>query len=350
MTFRFSRIFTPMFIPDYTALKILLSIPKRIVIIPHRNPDGDAIGSTLALWHYLTQLKHEAWIISPNEAPEFLHWMPGFDSILNFERKNEEAKLFIESADLIFTLDFNSLSRVGPSMQGVLEQSSASFVMIDHHQAPDNYAQHTYSDTSICATCQMVYHFIDGLGDLELINSNMANCLYTGIMTDTGSFKYATTTATTHRVIANLIDKGAQNTSIHRSIYDTNTPSRLHLLGCALKNMEILPEFKTAIIHLNQKELDQFEYKKGDTEGLVNYGLSIEGIVFSTIFIENTEEKIIKISFRSEGDFSVNEFARAHFNGGGHNNAAGGRSEESLENTIRIFKSLLTSYQSKLTT
>lgn len=337
-----------MIVPDYNTLKTLLSQPKKIAIIPHRNPDGDAVGATLALWHYLRQLGHTTHIISPNEAPEFLHWMPGFNKIINFERKNKEAVALLQGAELIFTLDFNHLSRVGSAMQVVLESTTAAFIMIDHHQDPDTYALHTYSDTSICATCQMVYHFIDQLNDLDKINAPMANCLYTGIMTDTGSFKFVATTATTHRVVAALIDKGANNTEIHKAIYDTNSPSRLHLLGCALKNMEILTAYKTTIIHLSQEELDQYNYKKGDTEGLVNYGLSIAGVIFAAIFIENAAEGIIKISFRSQGRFSVNEFARAHFQGGGHNNAAGGKSEIGLLETIAAFKALLPKYELKL--
>ena len=333
---------------DYKALKSALATPCKIAIIPHRNPDGDAIGSTLALCHYLKKLGHEAVVVSPNEASSFLHWMPGFETILNFENHRDLALKTLEQASFVFTLDFNHLSRVGHDMQPNLERLKTTFVMIDHHQQPDTYAKYTYSDTEICATCQMVYHFIEDMGDLHLIDKDIANCLYTGILTDTGSFKFASTTATTHKVAAALIDKGAQNASIHRAIYDTNSPSRLHLLGCALKNMEILPEFHTAIIHLSQAELDQFDYKKGDTEGLVNYGLSIEGIVFAVIFIENAAEKIVKISFRSQGSFSVNEFARAHFNGGGHDNAAGGRGEDSLENTITYFKSILPKYKNQL--
>ena len=333
---------------DYKALKSALATPAKIAIIPHRNPDGDAIGSTLALYHYLKQLGHEAIVISPNEAPSFLHWMPSFETILNYEIDRELAIKTLEEASFVFTLDFNHLSRVGHDMQVSLERLKTTFVMIDHHQQPDSYAQYTYSDTSICATCQMVYHFMESMEDLDKITPEIANCLYTGILTDTGSFKFAATTATTHKVAAALIEKGAQNATIHRAIYDTNSPSRLHLLGCALKNMEILSEFHTAIIHLSQAELDQYNYKKGDTEGLVNYGLSIEGVVFAVIFIENAAEKIVKISFRSQGSFSVNEFARAHFNGGGHDNAAGGRSDDSLENTIAHFKTLLPNYKNQL--
>ena len=194
----------------------------------------------------------------------------------------------------------------------------------------------------------MIYNFIELLGDDDKITPEIANCLYTGIMTDTGSFKYSSTTSRTHKVVAALIDKGAENTKAHNLVYDTNTPNRLHLLGCALKNMVILEDFNTAYITLSQEELDANNYQKGDTEGFVNYGLTLHGICFAVIFIENKEEGIIKISFRSEGEFSVNEFARKHFNGGGHTNAAGGRSELSLPATAEYFVSLLNAYKEQL--
>ncbi|TMM53865.1 bifunctional oligoribonuclease/PAP phosphatase NrnA [Maribacter algarum] len=329
------------------AVEELLSVPQRIVIIPHKNPDGDAIGSTLALWHYLKNRGHEAVIVSPNDYPKFLKWMPGNEHILNFETKNSQALAAMQEATLIFTLDFNHFGRTG-QLEPILEASNARFIMIDHHQAPSNYAEVTYSDVEMSSTCEMVYNFIEFLGDTSTITPEMANCIYTGIMTDTGSFKFSSTTSRTHQVVANLIDKGAKNTEIHNSIYDTNSPSRLHLLGCALKNMVILEEYRTAYITLSQEELDTYNYKKGDTEGFVNYGLTLEGIRFAVIFIENKEEGIIKISFRSEGDFSVNQFARKHFNGGGHDNAAGGRSDVSIEETAKYFVSLLEDYKENL--
>jgi len=220
--------------------------------------------------------------------------------------------------------------------------------MIDHHQAPDDYALVTYSDVSKSSTCEMVYEFINYLGDIDTITAEMANVLYTGIMTDTGSFKFKSTTSRTHIIIADLIEKGAQNTAIHRQIYDTNSPSRLHLLGCALKNMVILEQYRTAYITLSQDELDRYQFKKGDTEGFVNYGLTLEGIIFALIFIENKEEGIIKISLRSVGEFSVNEFSRKHFEGGGHTNAAGGKSDESMEQTIQNFLGYLEAYKKEL--
>ncbi|TLP80591.1 DHH family phosphoesterase [Maribacter sp. ACAM166] len=329
------------------ALKELLSSSKKIAIIPHKNPDGDAIGSTLALWHYLINGGHNASIVSPNDFPKFLKWMPGADQILNFEKENTQSKSCINNADVIFTLDFNHLGRVG-QMSGILESANATFVMIDHHQEPSDYAEIMYSDVTMSSTCEMVYSLLRKLGDTHSITSEMANCIYTGIMTDTGSFKFAATTSNTHRVVAELMDKGAEGTEIHHRIYDTNSPSRLHLLGCALKNMVILQEQQTAYITLSQEELDRYKYQKGDTEGFVNYGLTLDGIRFAVIFIENKEEGILKISFRSVGDFSVNDFARKHFNGGGHTNAAGGKSDDSIEDTILYFTSLLPQYMNQL--
>lgn len=329
------------------ALKKLLSSPKKIAIIPHKNPDGDAIGSTLALWHYLSNNGHSATIVAPNDFPKFLKWMPGAQQILNFERENSQSKTVINEADIVFTLDFNHLGRVG-QMSEILESAQATFVMVDHHQEPSDYASIMYSDVSMSSTCEMVYVLINQLGDENSITPDMANCIYTGIMTDTGSFKFAATTSNTHRVVADLMDKGAEGTEIHHRIYDTNSPSRLHLLGCALKNMVILNEYSTAYITLSQEELDKYNYQKGDTEGFVNYGLTLDGIKFAVIFIENKEEGIFKISFRSVGDFSVNDFARKHFNGGGHTNAAGGRSEDNIADTIAKFTALLPLYKNQL--
>ncbi|WP_072994302.1 DHH family phosphoesterase [Pseudozobellia thermophila] len=330
------------------AVRKLLAKPQKIVIVPHKNPDGDAIGSTLGLWHYLKKMGQDAVVVVPNDYPKFLKWMPGSGDILNFERENAQARSKINGATLIFTLDFNHLGRIG-QMEKILEEANVPFVMIDHHQAPSEYADIMYSDVNMSSTCEMVYNFIEAVdGGTDGITTEIANCLYTGIMTDTGSFKFRSTTGRTHRVVADLIDKGAENTEIHHRVYDTNTPARLHLLGCALKNMVILEKYSTAYITLSQEELDAHDFQKGDTEGFVNYGLTLEGIRFAVIFIENHEEGIIKISFRSIGDFSVNEFARKHFEGGGHNNAAGGRSSLSLTETVARFESLLPNYQELL--
>jgi phosphoesterase RecJ-like protein len=233
-------------------------------------------------------------------------------------------------------------------METPIQSAKGIKIMIDHHQQPNDYALYMYSDISMSSTCEMVYNFICNLGDEDSIDQDISTCLYTGIMTDTGSFRFPSTTSTTHKVIANLIEKGANNAQIHNNIYDTNTYSRLQLLGCALSNLKVLPEYRTAYISLSQQELNTFNFKKGDTEGFVNYGLSLEGIVFAVIFIENEQENIVKVSLRSKGAFSVNEFSRAHFNGGGHTNAAGGKSDLGLKETIEKFISILPSYKEVL--
>ncbi|WP_418638488.1 DHH family phosphoesterase [Winogradskyella sp.] len=331
-----------------TKIKALLSTPKNIVIVPHRNPDGDAMGSTLALYHYLELHNHDATVIAPNDYPDFLKWLPGDDTVLKFESQQAESNLLIDKADIIFTLDFNAFHRAGHQMADVLEKSSAIKIMIDHHQQPDDYATFMYSDVNMSSTCEMVYNFIEMLSDTDKINATIATCLYVGIMTDTGSFRFPATTSKTHAVIGHLIDKGADNSQIHNNIYDTNSYSRLQLLGRAMQNLKVIPELRTAYITLSQAELDEFNFKKGDTEGFVNYALSLKGIIFAAIFIENKQDNIIKISLRSKGDFSVNEFSRAYFNGGGHTNAAGGRSEDDMQTTINKFISILPQYKQDL--
>lgn len=344
-------IFAGMIQIDYTKLKEVLAIPKKIVIIPHKNPDGDAMGSTQGLCRFFKKLGHNALVISPNDYPSFLKWLPNTNEVLVYEHHKNKAERIIAEADFIFTLDFNHFSRCG-DLEAPLTKAEAkgkaTFAMIDHHQQPDTYAKFAYSDVNMCSTCEMVYHFIDHMNGLETLDAEIATCLYTGIMTDTGSFRYRSTSSTTHRVIAKLIDAGADNTFIHESIYDTNTYSKLQLKGVALKNLKLLPEFKTAYITMSQKELDDHNFKKGDTEGFVNIGLSMQGYVFAIIFIENKQEGIIKMSFRSKGEFSVNEFARSYYNGGGHNNAAGGRSDLSLAATIEEFLRILPNYKEAL--
>ena len=326
---------------EISEIKSFLSSPKKITITAHRNPDGDAMGSSLGLLHFLKQLNHEVVFISPNEFPDFLAWLPETNKVVIFEREYDKALPILQKSDLIFTLDFNALHRTGDAMQKTLETLTNPMMMIDHHQLPDDYAKYTFSDVNYGSTCQMVYDFINILGYNHLINKEIATCLYTGIVTDSGSFRFPKTTSDTHKCVADLIDKGANNSEIHSALFDNSSYARLQLLGKALQNLKVLPELKASYITLSQEELDSFNYKKGDTEGIVNYGLSIEGIIVTAIFIENKEEGIIKISFRSQGSFDVNEFARNHFNGGGHINAAGGKSFSNLEETVKQFIAIL---------
>lgn len=279
-------------------------------------------------------------MIAPNDFPEFLAWLPASDTVLVYENEREKVTQILQEQEIVFTLDFNALHRTG-EMEQVLNKLSVPMVMIDHHQLPDSYATFTYSDTAFGSTCEMVYNFIGFLNQKHLIDKNIATCLYTGILTDSGGFRFPKTTGTTHRIAAEFIDLGIDNSEIPTLLFDNNSYDRLQLLGRALQNMKVIPELKTAYIKLSQKELDEFNYVKGDTEGIVNYGLTIKGIVFAAIFIEHRDENIVKISFRSQGSFDVNQFARNHFNGGGHINAAGGKSHDSLEKTIEKFESIL---------
>jgi phosphoesterase RecJ-like protein len=336
-----------MILKGFKELQTYLSKPRNIVVIGHRNPDGDAIGSTLALGHYLNKKGHNSTVVMPNEYPDFLHWLPGSDNTYRFDWQNKQSQKAINASEIIFLLDFNALHRVGFDMQKTLESYPNDFAMIDHHQQPDD-VKYMYSDTEICSTCQMVYQFIEMNNDLDLIDADIATCLYTGIMTDTGSFRFRSTTSTTHRIIAALIDKGAKNDKIHNNVYDANSYNRLLLLGQALSNLQILPTYNTAYITLSSEEKKRFDFQKGDTEGVVNYALSLKGIIFAAIFIEDSEQGMVKISFRSKGTFSVNQFSRNHFSGGGHDNAAGGRSDISMAETVTKFVSLLPQYQNEL--
>ena len=335
-------------IEDFQSVKKLLSTPKKIAIVPHRNPDGDAYGSCLALYHYLNKFDHEVTVVSPNDCPDFLKWMPGEDQIVIFENDTKNATNILEEAEVIFTLDFNALHRAGDRMFKALEKLDPIYIMIDHHQQPEDFARFTYSDSSVCSTCQMLYQFIGKLDDLDKIDIDIATCLYTGILTDTGSFRFPATTSETHRIVADLLDKGANNSDIYNKIHNVSSYDRLQLLGKALQNMKVVKEYKTAYISLSQSDLNQNNFKKGDTEGFVNYALSLKNVIFAAIFIEDKKQGIIKISFRSVGNFSVNEFSRNHFNGGGHINAAGGRSEETLPKTIDNFLSILPLYKNEL--
>jgi phosphoesterase RecJ-like protein len=313
---------------DINGVKQLLASPKKIAIIPHRNPDGDAMGSTLGLYHYLKYKGHDPIVITPNESPDFLAWLPSFDTVKAFEKEQEAVIKILKDADIIFTLDFNVLSRTGDQLEAVLKELTVPFVMIDHHQKPGDYAMYT---------CEMIYHFIVAMGEKNLIDKTIATCLYTGIVTDSGSFRYPSTTGTTHRVVADFIDLGIDNTAIHSLLFDNHSHNRVLILARALQNMKVMPAYKTSYTSLSQEELNSFGHSKGDTEGIVNYGLSMKDIVFTAFFTENKDEGIIKISFRSKGSFDVNQFAREHFSGGGHINAAGGKSSESLEATIQKF-------------
>ena len=333
-------------VSEIDKIKSLLSKKKDIVIIPHKNPDGDAIGASTGLKNYFDNFNHNVKIISPNKFPDFLSWMDPDNQIKIFS-EDESCIQKIINADIIFTLDFNNLVRIS-SMKEQVEKSNAIIIMIDHHENPSNYADFMYSVPEMSSTCEMIYHFIDKLGDKDKIDKKIAKSLYAGIMTDTGSFKFPSTTHVTHKVVSNLLKTGISHFEIHNQIYDNNKPERIQLLSFALSQIKIIEDLNTCYISLSQKNLDKFNYEKGDTEGIVNYGLSIKNIKFAVIFMENSNEKVIRISLRSRGNFNVNEFSKNIFGGGGHKNAAGAISKKTLSKTIDYFLKSLNNYKEQL--
>ncbi len=331
---------------SFSKFRSLLKKSNHIVIVTHWSPDGDAMGSSLALYNYLVKTGKKASVITPNDYPDFLHWLPGNSKVTDFMKQGKKAATLIKKADLIFTLDFNTFKRL-EGLGELLEKSPQPKVLIDHHQQPDDYAILQYHDIKASSTCELVYELICGLGGKKLIDKQIATCLYTGLLTDTGSFKYDSVTPQTHRIVADLLETGLRVSDIHSAIYDTYSVYRMKLLGyCLTEKMVVLPEYHTAYITLTQEELDRFHFQKGDTEGIVNYPFAIKGIKFCAFFSEG--EGKIKASFRSKGRFDVNSFARKYFAGGGHINAAGGKSLTSMVSTINTFVSILPAYKKEL--
>ncbi|MEO6490074.1 MAG: bifunctional oligoribonuclease/PAP phosphatase NrnA [Ferruginibacter sp.] len=326
-----------------------LKTPRQIVITMHQKPDADAMGSTLGLYHFLVQFGHTVTIISPTNWATFLNWMPAAKLVLDYDRDTAKANTVIASAEWIFCLDFNTLSRT-KRMEEVLTAAKGERILIDHHQEPQTEV-FTYgiSDTKKSSTAEMVYDFIIGSGYTEKINKAVAECLYAGVMTDTGSFRFPSTTASVHSMIAGLKEQGLEHSLIHEALFDNFSESRLRFIGNVLLNrMEVFYEYNSALISIPQADLVKYDVKTGDTEGLVNFPLSIEGIKLAAIIIDRGEER--KCSFRSKGAFDVNTFARKYFNGGGHFNAAGGSSKESLEAAVIAFKKAMKENSDQLST
>ena len=325
-------------------LNELLSSKKRISITTHTNPDGDAIGSSFALYHYLIKLNHDVKVITPNRHPDFLDWVPGIKNLEIYDEYPDKCKKILSDSDLLFTLDFNDLKRAS-NLSYAIDEFNGKIVMIDHHQNPDGYSDIEISEPDITSTSEMIYKFIELSDKIHVIDKNIATCIYLGMMTDTGSFQYRGVNDSTHKIISSLLSFGVDNNKIYNNVYNSNEISKLKLLSIALKNLELIVEKKTAIMFLNQANLIKNNYRKGDSEGIVNYGLSLKGIHFSVIFIEDENEKNkFKISFRSKEDFPCNEFAFKFFNGGGHLNAAGGLYKGNLNSAIEYFKKSLNEF------
>jgi phosphoesterase RecJ-like protein len=317
----------------------LLQTPKKIFITTHHKPDGDAIGSMLGLYHYLAKKGHTVTPVTPSVAPDFLEWMPGINAMLNYESHPKEAEKALATADLIFCVDFNEFSRTKHLTQ-LLAEAKQPKVLIDHHLLPAPVWDYGMSIPEKSSTCEMVYDFINLNNDNKLIDRNIASCLYTGVVTDTGSFRFPVTTAAVHEMVANLKRHGLDHSKIHEEVYDSWSLKRMQFIGYVLlERMEIFPKYNAGLIALSKKDLKLFEVSTGDLEGLVNYPLSIRDVRFAVLITERTDE--IKLSFRSKGDFDVSDFARKYFNGGGHFNASGGRSASSFTDTVTYFKQIL---------
>lgn len=323
----------------------LLHQPQKVVITTHQKPDADAMGSSLALGHYLRKKGHEVSVISPTNWAGFVDWMPGTALVINYDQHQQKSKQLLTQADLLFCLDFNIFHRT-KSMTEVLYSLSCKKVLIDHHQEPD-VASFTFgvSDTSKSSTCEMIYDFIVGANDADLIDQDIAECIYAGVVGDTGSFRFASAHAGVHAMVADLKRRGLDHGKIHEGLYDNFLENRLRFIGhVLLHRMEIFYEHNTALIAIPKSDLVKFNIRTGDTEGLVNYPQSIQGIRFAALVIDRDEER--KWSFRSKGQFDCNTFARTYFEGGGHYNAAGGRSSQSLEETVATFKTVLAKHES----
>ena len=332
---------------DTASLINLLAQPQKIVITTHHKPDGDAMGSSLGLYSYLIQLGHHATVITPTDYPEFLSWMPGNGDVVIYTDNIAQADELIAHASLIFCLDFNALGRIN-EMGEKVGASAAYKVMIDHHLEPADFDDYRYWDINACATAQLVYKFIvDVLNNKELVNKDVATCLYTGIMTDSASFSLPNTTAEVHRIVADLIDAGAQSYQIHQLVFNNSSEGRLRFLGmCLSEKLEVLDEYNTALITVSKQDLEKYNVVTGDTEGIVNYALSITGIRLAAFIVERSD--MVKLSLRSRGEFPANDICKKYFNGGGHRNAAGGMSNSSLEEVVNQFKLILPEYKKLL--
>ena len=330
-----------------SELKLILQKRKNIIITVHRSPDADALGSALALKDILIQLNHDVSIISPDSYASFLNWMTNDDVILFCDNEDKSRQLILDS-DVIFLMDFNSLDRLS-DLSSLVKTSTSKKIMIDHHQDPDiNCADIIISSPHMSSTCELLYNVINNLGFIKLVNKKVAEYLYTGIMTDTGSFKFSSTTSDTHLIISNLIKHEIDNSEIHSKIYDNYSEDKMNLLGhCISERMLIFQNYKSAIIYLKKEDLNKFNFKKGDTEGVVNYALAVSNIIFGVLIVEK-DDGLVKMSFRSKGNFKVNKIAKKYFNGGGHVNASGGISNYGIDETIKKLKDIFAKYKDEL--
>jgi phosphoesterase RecJ-like protein len=317
-----------------------LSQPKNIIITMHQKPDADAMGAALGLYHFLLQFGHTVTVISPSNWAGWLNWMPGCKDVLDYDMHKEKADALMDVADWLFCLDFNAMYRT-KNLAPKLESLRCTKILIDHHREPDEAAfDYGISDTSRSSTCEMIYDLIVNSGHADKINEDISECIYAGVVADTGSFRFSSAHAGVHQLVADLKKRGLEHPRVHEELFDNFLENRLRFVGhVLLHRMEVLYEYNTVLIAIPKSDLFKFNIKTGDTEGLVNYPQTIQGIKLVALVIDRDEER--KWSFRSKGNFDCNSFARKYFEGGGHFNASGGRSSDSLEATVQKFKQVL---------
>jgi len=324
----------------------LIENATQIAIVTHMSPDGDAMGSSLGLYLHLLGCDKNVSVVVPNRFADFLAWMPGAENVLIYDEMKQQTEAALKKCDLLFALDFNTLTRIG-DLNSFVKNLSCKKVLIDHHRDPDDFCNVVISYPKIASTSELVFRLISSMGFFPKMSLSCAECLYAGMMTDTGAFTFNSNNPEIYYIISELLKKGVDKDAIYSKVYNTYSVDRLRLMGYMLsQKMEILPEYHTAIITLTKAELDEFNYKEGDTEGFVNIPLSIKGIVFSVLVKEGKE--MVKLSLRSRGTFPVNRVASALFNGGGHINASGGESYESITDTVKKLKAALPRYQKEL--
>lgn len=324
----------------------LVNKSRQIVIVPHVNPDGDAIGSALGVWHVLVQMGKHVNVVVPNSFPDFLQWLNGSNKVIDFEKQNEKALSVFRESDVMIVVDFNDFDR-SEGLSDELNAFAGTTIMIDHHPDPVAQCNLVISYPQVSSACELLFRLIERAGLLEFVNLPAAEAIFTGMMTDTGNFSYNASAPETYRIIAALLEKGVDKDYINANVYHTFSEDRWRLIGHSLKEkMVVLQEYRTAYISLTKDELKQFNFRPGDTEGLVNFPLMVKGIVFCVLFMEKDDH--VKLSLRSKGSFSVNQFARIHFDGGGHCNAAGGKTKLALNDALVFLKQLLPNYKADL--
>lgn len=322
-------------------LKEIIADGNLFVLTCHTGPDGDALGSTLGFANYLTTLGKEAIVIVPDAYPDFLAWLPGAQEVIRFDKHCEKAELMIAMADVIFAMDYNALSRVD-DMGPMIANSKAKKVLVDHHLQPDSFCDLSFSFPQLSSTCEVVFRLIVAMEGYELLSKAACECIYTGMMTDTGCFSYGPCTQEVYLIISMLMQKEINKDRIYNKVFNNYSEGRLRLMGYVLyEKMRVFPEYHAALITLSREEMARFNFNKGDSEGLVNIPLQMKGVHFSAFLREDTEKELIRVSLRSQGTFPCNKFAAQYFGGGGHLNASGGQHDGTLQEAIEIFEKAL---------